>query len=116
MIRPGEIYWADLSGGAGRRPVIVVSREALNRGNFVLAVPFTTQQLARRRTLSHNVFFGIGEFGLLEDSVAQCEALLTVGRDELDLIYGPLGTLDDLALRSVIKAIGAVLDADCEPE
>ena len=28
---------------------------------------------------------------------------------------GPLGTLDDLALRDVIKAIGFVLESDCEP-
>ena len=37
MIRPGEIYMADF-GPAGPHPVIVTSREILNRGRYALAV------------------------------------------------------------------------------
>ena len=37
MIRPGEIYAADFPL-AGRHPVIVVSREDLNRGSYALVV------------------------------------------------------------------------------
>ena len=37
---PGELYWADL--GAGRRPILVVSRSDFNRGNYVTAVLLTT--------------------------------------------------------------------------
>jgi hypothetical protein len=33
----------------------------------------------------------------------------------VDVTSGPIGKLDDPALRSVIKAIGHVLDSDCEP-
>jgi mRNA-degrading endonuclease toxin of MazEF toxin-antitoxin module len=33
-MKPGEIYWVDLA--TGRRPGIVVSRENLNQGNYVL--------------------------------------------------------------------------------
>jgi len=36
MIRPGEIYLA--STDAGTRPVVVVSREELNRGGVSLAM------------------------------------------------------------------------------
>lgn len=38
MIRPGEIYMADF-GPAGPHPVIVTSRETLNRGRYFLVVP-----------------------------------------------------------------------------
>jgi mRNA-degrading endonuclease toxin of MazEF toxin-antitoxin module len=38
MIRPGEIYMADF-GPAGPHPVIVTSRETLNRGRYALVVP-----------------------------------------------------------------------------
>jgi mRNA-degrading endonuclease toxin of MazEF toxin-antitoxin module len=38
MIRQGEFYFADVAG-SGRRPVIVVSRDALNRGGYVVVVP-----------------------------------------------------------------------------
>jgi hypothetical protein len=34
---------------------------------------------------------------------------------QLDLSAGPIGILDESALRDVIRAIGYVLEADCEP-
>jgi len=37
MIQPGEIYMADF-GPAGPHPVIVMSREELNRGRYALVV------------------------------------------------------------------------------
>jgi len=37
MIRPGEIYMADFAE-AGPHPVIVLSREELNRGRYALVV------------------------------------------------------------------------------
>lgn len=72
-MEPGEIYWADL--GAGRRPVIVVSREDLNRGNDALVVLCTTQRIAIRSTLPNCVGFQAGDFGMPNDCVAQCEAI-----------------------------------------
>jgi hypothetical protein len=47
--------------------------------------------------------------------VAQCENLLSIDRNQLDLATGPFGILDDGALRDVIKAIGHVIESDCEP-
>ncbi len=114
MISQGAIYYADLLD-AGRRPVLIVSRESLNRGDYAVIVAFTTSRLAQRRQLLNCVFFRAGEFGLPADCVAQCETLSTVPIDQLDLAAGQLGKLDDPALRSVIKAIGFVIESDCEP-
>jgi mRNA-degrading endonuclease toxin of MazEF toxin-antitoxin module len=112
-MNPGEIYLADPAGG--RRPVVIVSREELNRGNYVVTVLFTTARLGVRSALPNCVPFRAGEFGLPQDCVAQCEAITFVDKSDLDLATGALGVLDNARLRDVIKAIGDVLDSDCEP-
>jgi mRNA-degrading endonuclease toxin of MazEF toxin-antitoxin module len=58
MIRPGEVYMADTD--AGKRPVIVVSREELNRGNWVVAVLVTSTHFATRSKRPHCVAFAAG--------------------------------------------------------
>ncbi len=39
----------------------------------------------------------------------------SIGLAQIDLAAGPLGILDDTALRNVIKAIGYVIKSDCKP-
>jgi mRNA-degrading endonuclease toxin of MazEF toxin-antitoxin module len=114
MIKPGEIYLAEFPQ-AGKHPVIVVSREDLNRGNYAVAVVCTSARFALRRTLPNCVPFQAGQFGFTKDCVAQCENILSIEKAQLDVPSGPLGVLDDIALRDVIKGIGYVLDSDCEP-
>jgi mRNA-degrading endonuclease toxin of MazEF toxin-antitoxin module len=114
MIEPGEIYLADLDA-AGRHSVIVVSREELNRGHYVLAVVCTSKRFALRRTLPNCVPFQAGQFGFTADCVAQCENMLPIHQTQLDLQLGPVARLDDATLRDVIRAIGNVIDSDCEP-
>jgi mRNA-degrading endonuclease toxin of MazEF toxin-antitoxin module len=114
MIRPGEIYMADFAQ-AGRHPVIIVSREELNRGNYALAVVCTSAQFAIRRALPNCVSFNPSRFGFTKDCVAQCENMLSVAMTQLDQASGPIGALDGGTLRDIIKAIGYVLESDCEP-
>src|SRR5262249_59176056 len=113
LMSPGEIYWADLA--VGRRPIIVVSREDLNRGNYVVAVLCTTAHFAIRSTLPNCVPFRAGEFGLPQDCVAQGQAITFVDKHDIDTAAGVLGVLDAARLREVIHALGHVLDLDCEP-
>lgn len=103
---------ADL-GEAAPHPIIVVSREQLNRGDRVVAVLCTSQKLADRSTLPPCVPFQAGQFGFTKDCVAQCENIFLV--DKGCLAASPLGNLSDVALRDVVKAIGHVIDSDCEP-
>lgn len=100
---------------AGRHPVIVVSREDLNRGSYALVVVCTSARFALRSTLPNCVPFPAGKFGFTADCVAQCENMLSIEKSQLDLAAGPDGMLDDVALRDVIKAIGHVIESDCEP-
>jgi len=111
-MNPGEIYMADL-GEATPHPVLVVSREELNRGDRVVVVLCTSQKFALRSKLAHCVPFQAGQFGFSKDCVAQCENIFLVDKASLD--PNPIGTLSDVAFRDVVKAIGHVIDSDCEP-
>jgi mRNA-degrading endonuclease toxin of MazEF toxin-antitoxin module len=113
-MRPGEIYMADFPE-AGRHPVILVSREDLNRGHYILAVFCTSSRFAARSQLPNCVPYRAGQFGFTVDCVAQCENILSVEKSQLDIAAGPIGVLDATNLRNIIRAIGYVIEADCEP-
>ena len=114
MIQPGEVYMADF-GPAGPHPIIVVSREELNRGRYALAVVCTSARFAVRSKLSNCVPFQAGNFGFTADCVAQCENILSIDQAHVDLATGPIGTLDDAAFQKVVKSIGYVIKSDCKP-
>lgn len=112
MVNPGEIYWAEIEGFPPR-PVIVISREALNRGLRVVVIPLTTAQFEKRRNYPNCIAFAKDEFGLSRDCVAQAEKITVLERTFLGEV--PLGQLDEIHLRAVVRAIGYVIEAECEP-
>jgi len=114
VIKPGEVYIADFDQ-AGPHPVIVVSREDLNRGRYALVVVCTSARFSIRSSLPNCVPFRAGQFGFTSDCVAQCDNMLSIEKVQLDLAAGPVGVLDELVMRDVIKAIGYVIESDCEP-
>jgi mRNA-degrading endonuclease toxin of MazEF toxin-antitoxin module len=114
LIVPGEVYVADFDQ-AGPHPVIVLSREILNRGRYVLVVFCTSARFSIRSSLPNCVPFRAGQFGFTTDCVAQCDNLASIEKSDLDLDGGPVGVLDELAMRDVIKAVGYVIESDCEP-
>jgi mRNA-degrading endonuclease toxin of MazEF toxin-antitoxin module len=59
VIEPGEIYMADFDR-AGPHPIIVVSREDLNRGRYLLVVVCTSARFAARSRLPNCVPFRTG--------------------------------------------------------
>jgi mRNA-degrading endonuclease toxin of MazEF toxin-antitoxin module len=77
-MEPGEIYTADFPE-AGPHPVIVISREDLNRGHYAIVVVCTSSRFAVRSRLPSCVPFEAGQFGF------------------------------------TVKAIGYVIESDCEP-
>jgi len=85
-VRRGEIYWADL-GPLGRRPALVVTRQAaIGVRQRVTVIPLTRTI----RGLASEVSLG-PEDGLPSESVAGCDNLLTVDKRVLD--SKPLGRL-----------------------
>ncbi len=113
-MEPGEIYWANLPQ-APRHPVVVLSREELNRGRQVLVALFTSARFEERRQLPNCVPFLAGSFGLTKNCVIQSQAIFSLEQTDLDRDDGPIGQLDENALRAVIRSVGYVLDAECKP-
>lgn len=114
MIRPGEIFWYS-DPRIPPHPVAVISREGLNRGDRVVAVIITSARFESRSMLANCVVLRAGTFGLTKDCVVRGESVFNAPVAHLDLDSGPLGRLDDLTFREVIRAIGYVMDLDCEP-
>jgi mRNA-degrading endonuclease toxin of MazEF toxin-antitoxin module len=112
MIRPGEVYLADFEEREPH-PVLVVSREELNRGHWVAAVLITSKRFEERSKQPHRVPFRAGEFGLSIDCVAQTESLFSIRKEDLG---EHLGSLDDERWRDLVKAVGNMMGSDCEPE
>lgn len=107
----GTVLWADLgttvgSEQSGRRPVVVVSREAVNRtSTVVIVVPFTTWR--SQRLYPSDVFVESGVAGLAEDSVAVALQVRVLSKLRLGKV---LGQLDPATLARVEEALAQVLD------
>jgi mRNA-degrading endonuclease toxin of MazEF toxin-antitoxin module len=113
--RPGEIYYADFEQ-MEPHPVIIVSREEMNRGRDIVAIVCTSSKFRERANLPSCVPFRAGQFGFTKDCVARADDITLIDASFLDVNAGPIGVLDDDAMRSVIRAIGYVIGSDCEPE
>src|SRR5262245_20193969 len=105
-VHPGDIYF-DRSYGR-RHPFVVVSREELNRGRYVVAIPLTSARLSERWDLPNCVRLQSGEAGLRKDCVAQCEHVTTILIEDLDVVDGYVGSLGEAKLDMLVKAIGDV--------
>lgn len=112
-LSPGEIYWADVGNGELHR-VIVVSREALNRGDYVVVVPVTSKRVKDRKGLPNSVYFRAGQHGFTKDCVAQAEAIAQIHKSYLDFETGTIGTLDSERVRELARAIGYVISAELD--
>src|SRR6185312_8909322 len=102
---PGEIYYADFGGDENHR-VVIVSREELNRGKYVVTVPFTSQDFENRSKLLSCVAFSSGDFGCTKNCVARADNITYMRIADLQLHRGRIATLDDEKFREIIKAIG----------
>ena len=98
----GEIWTAELdptqgSEQAGRRPVLVLQNDAINRfTTTVLAIPLTTN--LRRAALPSCVQVTQGDGGLASDSVILCHQMRALDKSRLKK---RMGILSDAAVLAV---------------
>jgi mRNA interferase MazF len=103
-VRRGEIYWADLGPPAGRRPVLVLSRNA--------AIPVLTgvviAPISRTiRDIGSEVRMG-PEHGLPEECAASCDNLLTVPKARFE--PAPVGILEPHKTMELDRALRFALE------
>ena len=76
-MRRGEIWWAELEQPAGRRPVVLLSRnEAYSVRSLVIVAPVTT----RIRHIPSEVQLGIDD-GMQQECVANLDTITTIPKD-----------------------------------
>lgn len=94
MLR-GDVYLASLdpvegSEQAGSRPVVIVSRDAINKNSpVVIAVPLTGRE-NRPRVYPSQVLIKGGTGGLVKDSVALGEQVRAISKKRLVKYVGHL--------------------------
>ncbi len=100
----GEIRRADLGGGCGRRPVLVVTAtELVPVLDAVTCAPVTTTLYGVPTRLP----LGRDE-GLAEASEAVCDALVTIAKRDLETV--PLGSLSPVRFPQLDRAPARALD------
>jgi mRNA interferase MazF len=104
-MKRGDVFFADLdptkgSEQQGRRPVVILQRDAISRYTRTLVVvPFTSSQVEKYRQLPSCVFIPAGVVaGLLLPSVALAHQIRSVDRQRLTEYAGtlPLSLLQQL--------------------
>ncbi len=97
-MRRGEIWWAELEPPAGRRPVVLLSRnEAYNVRSLVIVAPVTT----RIRRIPSEVPLGTRD-GMPHDCVANLDTITTIPKD---CLRNQLTILSTKKLKEVEAAI-----------
>lgn len=103
-MRRGEIFWADLGPPAGRRPVMILTRNAaipVLSAVVVAPISRTIREIASEVSLGQ-------EEGLPEECVANCDNVLTVPKDVLD--EHPVGEIASDKIPRVDQALRFALD------
>jgi mRNA interferase MazF len=112
LILRGDVFMARLdpaegSEQAGTRPVIVVSRDALNKFSPVVVIVPITDAANKKKVYPSHVKVVAGTGGLTMDSIVICEQVRAISKSRL---RHPMGKLDKAALTSVEAALKITLD------
>ncbi len=111
-LRRGEVYDVNLdptegSEQAGTRPVVIVSRDAINvAAPVVLGVPCTTYRQQRRLYPSH-VLLRAPDGGLAVDSIALCEQVRALAKARVVRLRGSLSAH---SMQRIDRALMIALD------
>ena len=106
MIYQWHIFMASLdptlgSEQAGRRPVLVVSRERINQLLPVVnVIPITSRKASARIIYPNEVLIPAGSSGLRVDSIALCYQIRTL---DISRLQQDLGELTDNNIQQAIR-------------
>jgi mRNA interferase MazF len=104
-MKRGEIWWADLDQPAGRRPVLLLSRnEAYDIRELVIVAPVTTHI----RNIASEVSLGISD-GMPRECVANLDTITTIAKNSLK---SRVAELNPVKLREMEAAIRFALGMD----
>lgn len=86
---------------AGKRPVLVISRERINQLLPVVnVIPLTSRKSEKRTIYPNEVLLPVGTAGLRVDSIALCYQVRTL---DISRLEDEIGELTELSLRQRIR-------------
>lgn len=108
----GEVFMANLepvegSEQGGTRPVVVVSRDALNKVSPVVVVCSITDAANKKKVYPSHVRVPAGAGGLTMDSIVVCEQVRAINKTRL---RRQLGSFDRAVMTSIEAALKITLD------
>jgi len=111
VIRQGDIFWARFglpvgSEPGGRRPVVVVQNDLLNRSLLRTVVVCAMTSNMKWAHSEGNVLLGKGEANLPRRSVVNVTQLATINKTDL---LEKIGTLSTARLGEVLDGIGFLI-------
>jgi mRNA interferase MazF len=112
VIARGDIFWARLSPSPpgsepqGKRPVVVVQRDSINRSlfNTVVVVPLTKE--TKHVNIPGNVLLEKGDGNLPRQSLARTTHIMVIDKSRL---IEKIGTLPPIKTKEIINNIMWVL-------
>ena len=108
-MRRGEVWWARLPKPVGRRPVVLLSREAAYEVRTAVTVAPLTRTI---RGIPVEVKLGPAD-GVPARCVANLDDVTTLPRS---LLEAPITTLSPQRMREVDRALHFALDLSCPKE
>lgn len=101
----GDVWQVDLGGTAGRRPVVILTRNAVIEHVGKLTVAEVT---SKSKGYPTEVFID-GKANLPRDSFVQTDNIQTVAKNRFKKLYG---RLDDLTMREVGQRVILALELE----
>ncbi len=107
-MKQGQIYHLKQDRVGKPRPVLIVSRDSMNRGYDLIVVPFNGSDFENKRSKPFCVPFLEGSYGLTKDCVAKCNDIAKIRK--ADLAKNLIGTVSDADMNAVREAINWCLE------
>lgn len=111
-MKRGDVYDAKLSPAegseqSGTRPVVIVSRDAINANSPVIVIVPVTKATNVRRSYPNNVVIEQGNGGLTVDSVALGGQVRAIAKSRL---LQQRGSLSAVTMQAIDRALRITLD------
>jgi mRNA interferase MazF len=108
----GDVFMASLdpsegSEQGGTRPVVVVSRDAINKFSPVVVIASITAAENKKKIYPSHVKISAGTAGLTMDSIVICEQVRAISKTRLKQM---LGKFDKATMTSIEAALKITLD------
>jgi mRNA-degrading endonuclease toxin of MazEF toxin-antitoxin module len=104
-MKRGDIWWADLGGRAGKRPVVILTRSnVIPHRNKVTVAEITTQGKGYSTEVDIDQ-----QANLPQQSFVQLDSIQTIAKTRLERL---IGTLDDNAMKAIGQKVVLALNLE----